>query len=170
VTAVEFALVSLPLFALIMGTVELAMVILVTTSLDTATETASRMIRTGEFQSSAQNTRADFKALVCGRMSWLSAQCGANLIVEVQVFNDFQTLAANQPVAAANFRNGTPATCFSTGQPGDIVLARAYYSWPLVAPLLTFMDNVGNGRRLITFATAFRNEPYNNNPPGGAAC
>jgi len=170
VTAVEFALVSVPLLMLILGTVELAMIILVTTSLETATETASRQIRTGEFQSSAATSRADFKALVCNGMSWLASRCNANLTVSVQVFNDFQTLAANPPLAPANFQAPNPPTCFAPGQPSDIVLVRTYFTWPLVAPLFSFMDNVGNGDRLVTFATAFRNEPYNNNPPGGAAC
>src|SRR4249920_1192115 len=68
-TAIEFALISLPLIALIMGTLELALVLLVVTTLETATESASRLIRTGEFQTSAATTRADFKGLVCQRMT-----------------------------------------------------------------------------------------------------
>jgi hypothetical protein len=50
------------------------------------------------------------------------------------------------------------------------VLVRSYFTWPLFAPLITLMDNTGNGARLVSTATAFRNEPYNSNPPGGAAC
>jgi Flp pilus assembly protein TadG len=168
-TAVEFALISLPLIALIMGTLELALVLIVVTTLESATESASRMIRTGEFQTSAANTRTDFKGLVCQRMSWLSAQCSSNLTVTVQVFNDFGTLASAPPMTGANYvQNGG---CFATGQPADIVLVRAYFTWPLFAPLLNVaMDNMGNGKRLLSSATAFRNEPYNSNPPGGAAC
>ncbi len=169
-TAVEFALVSLPLLAIVMGTLELAMVILVNTSLMTATESSGRMIRTGEFQTSGATSRADFKNLVCARMGWLSGECNTNLIVEVQVFNDFQSLAASQPQPPSSFRNGTPATCFATGQPGDIVLVRGYFKWPLFVPLLSLMDNSGGGMRVVSAATAFRNEPYNENPPGGAAC
>jgi Flp pilus assembly protein TadG len=167
-TAVEFAIVCLPLLALVFGIIELATVILVTTTLESATETAGRMIRTGEFQTSAANTRADFKGLVCARMSWLTNQCNTGLTVDVRVFNNFQTLAANQPMTGQNFN--AASACFAAGQPGDIVLVRTYFAWPLFAPLLSLMDNMGNGDRLITFATAFRNEPYNNNPPGGAAC
>ena len=168
-TAVEFALISLPLVALVMGTLELAMILLVVISLESATESASRMIRTGEFQTSAANTRADFKGLVCARMGWLTSQCNANLTVTSQVFNDFGTLAGSAPMTGANFvQNGG---CFATGQPADIVLVRAYFTWPLFTPVLSVAyDNMGNGQRLITSATAFRNEPYNSNPPAGAAC
>ena len=167
-TAVEFALVSVPLIALVLGTLELAMVILVVTSLEGATESAARMIRTGEFQTSNANTRADFRTLVCSRMGWLSSQCDEHLTVDVRVFNDFQTLAANQPMSGQTFNPA--AACFAAGQPGDIVLVRSYFTWPLFAPLITLMDNTGGGNRLVTSATAFRNEPYNSNPPGGAAC
>ena len=169
VTAVEFALVSLPLLTLIMGTLEMAMIILVVTTLENATESAGRLIRTGEFQTSAGTSRADFKALVCSRMSWLSAQCASDLTVTVQVFNDFGTLAGNAPMNGGNFvANGG---CFSPGQPADIVLVRGYFNWALFTPLLSpMLDNMGNGHRLITTATAFRNEPYSATPAGGAAC
>lgn len=168
-TAVEFALISLPLVALILGTLELAMILLVVTTLETATEGASRTIRTGEFQTGAANARSDFKALVCGGMSWLQGQCAANLTVTSQVFNDFGTMAGTPPMTGATFvANGG---CFATGQPTDIVLVRAYFTWPLFAPLLNqVLDNMGDGRRLLSSATAFRNEPYNDNPPQGAAC
>lgn len=167
-TAVEFALVSVPLIALVLGILELALVTLVVTTLEAATESAGRMIRTGEFQTSANNSRTDFKGLVCARMNWLAGQCNASLTVDVRVFNDFQSLAASQ---AMNGRNFNPATaCFAAGQPGDIVLVRTYFPWPLFAPALTLLDNTGGGARLISAATAFRNEPYDQTPPGGARC
>ena len=102
-------------------------------------------------------------------MSWLSAQCASDLTVTVQVFNDFGTLAGNPPMTGANYvQNGG---CFAVGQPADIVLVRGYFTWPLITPVLSaVLDNTGSGHRLVTTATAFRNEPYNANPPGGAAC
>lgn len=168
-TAVEFALVSLPLVTLVMGMLELAIVILVVTTLETASEYSARMIRTGEFQTSAANTRADFKALVCSRMGWLNGQCASNLTVTVQTFPSFNALAGNQPMTGQTFVPNTG--CFSTGQPGDIVLVRSYFLWQLFTPLLsTALDNTGSGKRLVTTATAFRNEPYNENSPVGASC
>ena len=55
-TAVEFGLVSLPILTMIFGLIEIALVFLVATTLDSATQAASRQIRTGEFQTSAANT------------------------------------------------------------------------------------------------------------------
>jgi Flp pilus assembly protein TadG len=170
-TAVEFAMVSLPLMVLIFGVLELGMALLAATSLESAVESSARLIRTGEFQTSASSTKADFKALVCQRMSFLSAKCASDLYVDVRTFNDFATLAGNAPQSSAAFN--TASTCFSAGQPTDIVLVRAYFQWTLFTPLLSnALEDMGggSGKRLLSFATAFRNEPFNSNLPVGAAC
>lgn len=170
-TAVEFGLVSLPILTLIFGLIEIALVFLVATTLDQATQAAAREIRTGEFQTSAANTKSDFKALVCQRMTWLQAQCNANLFVDVQTYADYTTLAAQPPLNPATFVPGVTATCFKSGNPTDIVLVRTYFQWDLITPLLSAaMQNMGGGKRLISSVTAFRNEPYNDTPPIGRSC
>ena len=170
-TAVEFAMVSLPLMVLIFGVIELAMVLLVCTTLESATESAARMIRTGEFQTSASNTRADFKALVCARMSWLSAKCASDLWIDVRTYSNFASLGGSAPQPGPTFNPA--ATCFTAGAPADIVLVRTYFQWRLFTPVLSAaLEDMGggSGRRLLSTATAFRNEPYNDNPPVGAGC
>jgi Flp pilus assembly protein TadG len=169
-TAVEFALVSLPFFTLIFGIVELAMILLVYTSLEQATETAGRLIRTGEFQQGSQTTKGDFKNLVCARMTWLASSCSGSLWVDVQTFSSFAGLAANAQQPPTSFDPN--ATCFTPGAPTDIVLVRTYYQWKLFTPLLDgVMANMGTGdMRQISSATAFRNEPYSDVPPVGAKC
>jgi Flp pilus assembly protein TadG len=169
---VEFGLISLPLMLMVFGLLELALVFVVGATLDTATEIASRRIRTGEFQISAAHTQGDFKTLVCGGMSWLSGQCTANLWLDVRTFSTFNGLAAAQPLDTTTFK--PPAgLCFSAGQPTDIVLVRAYFEWTLFTPLLNHaLENMGggSGKRVITATTAFRNEPFNTNPPVGNKC
>ncbi len=168
---VEFALISLPLLVMIFGLLELGLVFLVTTTLDNATQSAARQIRTGEFQNTAIPTKANFKALVCARMSWLQPQCATALWLDVRTFADFNSLAALPPPSAATFNPN--ALCFSAGAPTDIVLVRGYFQWDLITPLLLPMfENMGggSGKRLISSTTAFRNEPFNDNPPVGAKC
>jgi Flp pilus assembly protein TadG len=173
VTAVEFALVSLPMLVLTFGVLELAIVFIVTTTLDNATEGASRQIRTGQFQTGGTVTPAAFKALVCSNMTWLSSKCASDLWLDVRTFSNFNGLATAPPLPLTAFTtNPSSGTCFSPGQPTDIVLVRAYFQWDLFTPLLNAaLENMGggSGKRLITSATAFRNEPYNNNPAQGAS-
>jgi Flp pilus assembly protein TadG len=176
-TAVEFGLVAVPVLVMMFGLLELALVFLVTTTLDTATQAAARQIRTGNFQISASNTRADFKTLVCNGMTWLSSKCTNDLWLDVRTFSDFNSLATVTPIDPTTFRPADPLhptpTCFSAGQPTDIVLVRAYFEWDLFTPLLNnALENMGpgTGKRLISSTTAFRNEPYNTNLPVGASC
>jgi Flp pilus assembly protein TadG len=170
-TAVEFAIIALPFLVLLFGIVELGMVFLVSTTLQNATDAAARQIRTGEFQTAGANTKTDFKTLVCNNMTWLSAPCAGKLSIDVQTFDTFSSLSATGPTNAATFNPNT--TCFTTGQPGDIVLVRAYYEWTIFTPLLNAsLVNMGSGsgKRLINAATSFRNEPWSSQTPQGAKC
>ena len=173
-TAVEFALVSVPLLMLVFGILELGLVLLVVTTLDGATQSASRTIRTGEFQSGAATTAQDFKNLVCSKMTWLSAQCQNQLFIDVQTFSSFNGLANPPPIPPSVFDPLHPTPpCFSPGQPSDIVLVRTSFRWQLFTPLLNgALENMGKGSgvRLITSATAFRDEPFNSNAPVGQKC
>jgi Flp pilus assembly protein TadG len=169
-TAVEFALVSAPMLVMIFGLLELALVFLVNTTLDAAMQSAARQIRTGEFQTGGANTPTNFKALVCSKMTWLSPKCAANLWLDVRTYSDFASLVATPATNPSTF--DPTKVCFSPGQPTDIVLVRAYFAWNLFTPLLNnALENMGggSGKRMISSTTAFRNEPYNNNLPQGAA-
>jgi Flp pilus assembly protein TadG len=169
-TAVEFALVSLPILVMIFGLLELALVFMVGTTLDSATEAAARQIRTGQFQSGQITTMAAFKTLVCQRMTWLTSKCDAQLSLDVRTFQNFSDMAAVGPVNPITF--GSTQPCFSPGQPGDKVLVRTYFTWNLFTPLLDApLENMGpgSGRRLLSSTTAFMNEPYNPNSPQGAS-
>jgi Flp pilus assembly protein TadG len=172
-TAIEFAIVAIPSLMLVFGVFELGMVLLVSTTLDTATDFASRNIRTGVFQTSGKITSGDFKALVCRNMTWLkSMDCQSRLTVEAQTFSTFADIDAANIPDPATFKSTDPR-CWTAGNPGDIVLVRTYYSWPLFTPLLSdALANQGDGTsRLITSAKAFKNEPYNNSlTPVGTKC
>lgn len=172
-TAVEFGLVSLPILVMIFGLLELALVFMVTTTLDTATQTVARQIRTGAFQTGSANSKANLKTLVCAQMSWLQSKCTTNLWLDVRSFADFNSLASAAPPPFAATYPVAPPTCFSPGNPTDIILVRAYFEWDLFTPLLNAaLENMGSGsgKRLISSTTAFRNEPFSTDPPVGAQC
>jgi len=168
-TAVEFAFVSIPFLILLFGILELGAVFMVSTNLEDATDRAARQIRTGEFQSSGATTKADFITLVCSRMAWLSTSCTANLSVDVRTFNTFTDASQTAKINPATYDKNT--TCWSTGQPADIVLVRTFYEWKLFTPMLdASLQNMGDGKRLISAVATFRNEPYNSNNKAGAKC
>ncbi len=169
--AVEFALISLPFLVLLFGIIELGMVFLVSVTLQNGTDFAARSLRTGQFQTSGNTTKADFKNMVCNNMTWLAASCATNLSVDVQTFSNFNALSGTGSVNPTTFNPA--ATCWSSGQPGDIVLVRTYYKWQIFTPLLNAAlvnMGAGSGQRLIGSATSFRNEPWSSQSPVGAAC
>lgn len=158
-TAVEFAMIALPFFALIFGILELALIFILSTSLDNATATASRTIRTGQLQSGGSATAAAFKTQICNRMGWLTSQCSSNLFVDVRTYAKFNDITLSTPITNKTFN--AAALTFTPGLPEDIVVVRAYYQWTLFTPLLSrAVERLNGGKTLVTSTVAFRNEPY----------
>jgi hypothetical protein len=80
---------------------------------------------------------------------------------DVEVFPNFGTIDQSSPigsdgnVSAGNFG-------FDPGTSGDIVLVRVFYRWSLMTPNFGgALSNMAGNDRLITAATVFRNEPFN---------
>ncbi len=149
-TAVEFAFVSIPFLLLILAMIELGLVFLVSLTLENAIIDGGRTIRTGEVQG-AKTTAADFKIAVCKKMNWLGDRCAGALTLDVRTYADF---------ASINKATAPDPPAWDPGKAGSIVLVRAYYTWPLVTPLLNTGLQSADGKRIIYAATAFMNEPY----------
>lgn len=166
-TAVEMALIAVPFFLLLFGTIELALVFLLSTSLENATDLAARQVRTGEMQTAGGASASTFKTLVCNNLGWLSGDCSANLYVDVRTFTSFSTVASPQPVVTKTV-NGKPVTTFDQtkltfdmGKAGDIVVVRTYYTWPLITPMVQqAIQTLSDGHMIVSSTAAFRNEPY----------
>jgi hypothetical protein len=108
---------------------------------------------TGQAQSQSL-TQAQFKTKVCERIYGLF-DCTNGLYVDVQTFTSFGSVTMTLPAVDAD---GKFVTQYQTGGPGDIVLVRLFYQWPVYASLLDRLSN--NGKRLLVSSAAFRNEPY----------
>jgi Flp pilus assembly protein TadG len=158
--AVEFAMVALPFVALIFGILEISMIYLVSTTLENATSDVARKIRTGELQTSGGETASTFAGRICSELAWLgSANCAANLYVDVRTFSSFS--GVTQPSPISNGAVNTKALQFQLGSAGDIVLVRAFYQWTLFTPVLDGLAaQLNGGSTLITATAAFKNEPY----------
>lgn len=152
--ALEFALVALPFLVLVFAIMELGMVFLVSVTLDSAVQDVGRTIRTGQVHDNNVDAVA-FKTSVCNKMSWLGSNCSSVLNIDVQTFEDY---AASNTTGNANAI--PPTMTWNPGVGGSIVLIRAYYTWPLISPLMATGLQTSNGKRIIYAATAFTNEPF----------
>src|SRR6202163_4508722 len=155
--AIEFAMVAPMFIALLFAIIETAMVFFASQVLETVTQDSARMIMTGQAQMAAFS-QAQFKANVCGRIGVLF-DCTNGIYIDVQSYSAFSNVAITDPIDAA--RNFLPAMNYSPGGPGDVVVVRLFYQWPLFVTGLGYnIANLSGGKRLLSATAAFRNEPY----------
>jgi Flp pilus assembly protein TadG len=157
--AVEFAIVVVPFFALLFAIIELAFVFWAGQVLETAVNDASRLIMTGQAQK--QNfDKVKFKDELCNRVLGLF-NCQAGMLIDVRTSGDFSGANLGKPTFKANGQIDDTGFQYQQGGPGDIVVVRVMYEWPLI--LRTFgldLADTPGGRRLLMSAVAFKNEPY----------
>lgn len=157
-SAVEFALIAPLFFLFLFGIIELALVFLLSTSMENATSVASRMIRTGQHQTGG-GSATSFKQNLCANLGWLAADCASKLAVDVRTFQTFDSVNMPSPVSNGNYDPSN--MMFQAGGPHDIVVVRAYYQWGFITPLIgQAMQQLSNGSMLVATTHVFRNEPY----------
>lgn len=155
-TAVEFSLVALPFLALLGAIIETALVFFAGMMMEHGLNQSAREIRTGQVQLAGGSPDA-FRTSVCQRTAGL-LNC-SRLRIDVRTLASFGG-ATDLPVDDDGMVS-VEAVSFVPGNPGEIVLVRAFYDWPLVVPNLGLgLANMSGNRRLLTATTAFRNEPF----------
>ena len=156
--AVEFALIAGPLIFLICACIELALIILLSVTLDNATDLASRDIRTG-ITTQANSSVASFKTAICNNMGWLSGSCMSNLYVDVQTYSSFAGVPTTDLVKNGQFDTANFAYVIGSGS--KIQMVRAYYEWPLITPFLNAgLSTLSNNDAVVSSKIVFRNEPF----------
>lgn len=156
--AVEFALVALPFFMMVMGLIEVSLMYASAVVLEGGTVQAARAIRTGAVQQSA-DPEETFKALLCAHTASL-IPC-ESLIYEVihppgDTFGDLEGIPPTYDEDGNLESNG-----FNAGGISDVVVIRTSYRYnfitPMMAPLLSSASD--HGITLLSTVT-LRSEPY----------
>jgi Flp pilus assembly protein TadG len=155
--AVEFGLVAAPFLALVFAILETSLVFFAGQSLETATADSARLVMTGQAQTQGFD-QAKFKTEVCKRIFALF-DCSGGIQVDVRTYASFGDADLNKPIDA----NGNLVNNFTynPGGPGDIVVVRLLYEYPVYVSLLGLnLADMSGSKRLIMATAAFRNEPY----------
>lgn len=157
VAAVEFAMVAAPFLALVFAILETAIVFFAGQVLETAAADSARLIMTGQAQKGGLS-QAQFKDEVCKRVFGLF-DCASGIKVDVRTYNSFASANMGKPIDASGNVSFTPS--YAPGTPGDIVVVRLMYEWPVYVSLLGLnLSDISGSKRLIMATAAFRNEPY----------
>lgn len=160
-TAIEFALVAIPFFILVVGLIGISYNFFVQNSLENSMSRTSRLIRTGEAQA-ADWTINDYKNRIC--------QSALIDCTQFQVFVATSTTWQGvQPISCVNNNgqanvNSTPAgtkIADLAGGASQIVVITGCYRWTLTKDLpLIKLGNLSDGSTMMQTLTAFRAEPY----------
>jgi Flp pilus assembly protein TadG len=154
---VEFAIVAAPFLALTFAIMETAIVFFASQTLETAAASAGRLIMTGQAQTNGW-TAAQFKAQVCAQIYGIF-NCNSGVYVDVESYSSFSSANLSAPVTNGTFNSNKLG--YSPGGPGDIVVLRLYYQYPVYVNLLGFnLSNLNGGANLLAATAVFKNEPY----------
>lgn len=157
-TAVEFAIVVVPFLALLFAILETAIVFFAGQILETAVSDSARLIMTGQAQTGGFN-QAKFKQSVCSNIHGLF-DCTNGISIDVKTYNSFASVSLANPVDN-NGKFSDAGFTYQPGGPGDIVVVRLFYQWPVYFSMLGFdLADLAGGKRLLVGTAAFRNEPY----------
>jgi Flp pilus assembly protein TadG len=152
-TAIEFALIAAPFFAILMATIELAVIFWVNGALIEAISQPARTVLVGD-KIDAQK----FKQLICDKAGAL-IDCD-RLLIDVESFDKFSTIT-KKPLIDPKTGELIPSR-FETGKGGDVVVVRVAYPYQMLTPFLHgFTSNMSGNRRLIIATNVFKNEPFN---------
>ena len=150
VTAVEFALVSVP-FVFVMGLIlEIGVMSYAEAQLQFAAEEAGRTIRIGSATSGS-----DFRNEICDEVVVINS-CNSQIGLAVVSASSFGTLVV-PAVSAVSYQ---PVPSFSPGIAEQAVAIVVTHDWEFIIPFLRPLSNLpsGNARRLHGLAV-FMNEP-----------
>jgi len=154
-TAVEFGVVAAPFLAILIAILEAALVFFAQEVLQTATTEASRLIMTGQAQTS-NLSQAQFQQDVCNAAAVLFSCSG--IYVNVQTFSSFSNMTQMNPLQGGTFNSGSMN--YGMGTAGDIMLVQVFYNWPVILGPLNFTLANNGTNRLLVGTAVFRNEPY----------
>lgn len=156
-TVVEFALVAPVFFALLFAILETGIMFLAGQLLETITQKSARMILTGQAQT-ASYTSAQFATYVCSQVPALF-NCN-NISIDVKSYPSFSSVNFSSQIDSnSNFISNNLQ--YNPGGPGDIVVVRLFYQWPLIVTGLGWNpSNLAGNKRLLVGTAAFKNEPH----------
>src|ERR1700733_11767856 len=96
-------------------------------TLETAAAASARLIQTGQAQTSGWSA-AQFKAQVCNQIHGIFS-CNSGVYVDVETYPSFSSISLGLPVTNGAF--DPSAINYNPGGPGDIVMLRLYYQYPV---------------------------------------
>lgn len=157
--ALEFGLIAIPFFALMIAVLQTSLVFFAQQTLETTAEKSARELFTGAAQRAGMSKTA-FKTLVCSNLPHFM-KC-SNVLVDVQSASTFAGISMSAPTIEFD-KDGNVSNSFvySPGGAGSINIVRVMYIWDVqMGPLGFDLSTMSNKKRLLYTTSVFKTEPY----------
>lgn len=155
-TAIEFSLVAIPYFMLSLATIELSLMYTSASLLEGATDSAARLIRTGQIQQSGADPETMFREAMCDFVNVL-IDCN-EVAVEAMTMGSYTDYDSLGPVFDSEGQMIPQG--FQIGGSSDIVLIRVAYRYSMKTPFVGPILNGPDGGTLFMSTIVIRTEPY----------
>ena len=146
---VEFAIVALPFFLLVLGAFDIGFYYWGTQELENATAYGARLVRTGQAQARALD-QAQLKAEICGRTVVLVG-CASRLRIDVRSGQSLANITPPSPLDNSGALKSDADFVYSPGAANDVVFISAFYNWQLLFKPSDY---------ILRASTVTRNEPF----------
>jgi Flp pilus assembly protein TadG len=157
-TAVEFALVAAPFIALTLALLQVGLIYFAQEALESTVEQTARLVLTQQV-TNANTSQSQFASKLCANSPGLFT-C-SSFMIDLQPASSFNNANVSQPTLTYDANgNVTNTWQYNAGAPGDIMVMRVMYPWPVyLGPLALNFGNMQNNNLLLMATSVFRNEP-----------
>lgn len=154
--AIEFALVSIPFFMMMVAIIELSIVFASASLLEGATGSAARLVRTGEIYQSGNDPKDAFKTALCNFATNL-INCNDIEVeaIPMQSFGDYKSMQPQYDEDGAFEPQG-----FDAGGSNDRILIRAAYNYNFMTPFVGYVLSGGDNKLAFMSTVVLQTEPY----------
>jgi Flp pilus assembly protein TadG len=155
VTAIEFGMLALPFFALLMALVETSLMFFAGQVLESSVDDVARKIRTGQLDQSL--TAEQLREEICDASALLFDCNGIN--IDMQVVATYADLG-DTPEPEDGAIDPSDFT-FTPAGPQQIVMVTIMTEWPVYTNYLqSYFSELSNGNAVLNAVAVFRTEPY----------
>ncbi len=153
-TAIEFSLLFMPYMLISLGIMEISLMFASASLLEGATDSASRLIRTGSLQQSNQDPETMFRDAMCSFATVLIT-C-EDVVIDVSVLENYGDFSGPTLDEDGNLVSGG----FDPGGSNDKVLIRVAYRYEMITPVVGPLLNGPGGTTLFVSTLVLQTEPY----------
>jgi len=152
--AIEFSFLVFPYLIISLGIIELSLMMTSASLLESATDRASRQIRTGQLQQSGGDPETQFRDALC-RSAVVLIRC-EDIEVEAMELNSYGDYTDANFDEDGNF----VSSGFDAGGSNSRILIRVAFTYEMITPLVGQLLNGEDGSTMFISTIVMQTEPY----------